>query len=388
MMQLEPKCCCKSKIFSSVTKRELDFALRLELEKIIEVIAAPGKGLLACDESPSAMDEKFQEIGAENTEAKRREYREMLLSANKLSRYISGVILHHEMIYQTTSEGVDFVEFLRRRKILAGVKVDKGQVPLFGTEDETTTQGLDDLHRNCVRYKKDGCHFAKWRCVFSISEQRPSRLAMTTNANVLARFASICQSARMVPIVEPEVLSRGEHDIDRALQVHEEMLSILFRVLNEHRVYLEGMILKTAMVLPGITNVIQFTPQIIAEYTIRAFKRTVPVAVPAIFFLSGGQTDENSILNLNAINVCNDKKPWRLSFCYGRALQDTARRIWNNKPEKVEEAQEMLLKRAKLCSEASLTRKERYTRFNDRRRYLRLIEKSTEKNHIEDAFFL
>ncbi|XP_072758671.1 fructose-bisphosphate aldolase-like [Anoplolepis gracilipes] len=280
----------------------------------------------------------------------------MLLSADKaqFSRYISGVILHHETVYQKTSKDVEFVELLRQRNVVAGIKVDKGLVPLLGTEDEKTTQGLDDLRENCIRYKKDGCHFAKWRCVFSISETCPSQLVMNTNANVLARYASICQSARIVPIVEPEILNIGECDIDRALRVHEEMLSILFRTLNEHHVYLEGMILKPAMVLSGIQNPTKCTPQIVAEYTLKALRRTVPVAVPAIFFLSGGQSDEDSVLNLNTINMHDDKKPWRLSFCYGRALQNSAIKIWKNNPEKVNKAQSIFLERARLCSEASL----------------------------------
>ncbi|XP_067214844.1 fructose-bisphosphate aldolase C-like isoform X4 [Linepithema humile] len=269
---------------------------RQELHKIIETIAAPGKGLLACDESPLSLNERFHMLGIENTESTRRDYREMLLSADKtqLSRYISGVIMHCETIYQRTSEDVEFIEFLRQRNIVAGVKIDQGLVPLFGTEDEKTTQGLDDLQENCIRYKKEGCHFAKWRCVFSMSERCPSQLAMTTNANVLARYASICQRARMVPIVEPEILSKGEHDINRTLQVHEEMLSILFRVLNKHHVYLEGMVLKPAMVLPGIKNEIKCTPQ------------------------------------------------------------DTAMKVWTNNPKNIEKAQAVLLERAKLCSEASL----------------------------------
>ncbi|XP_077256302.1 fructose-bisphosphate aldolase, partial [Temnothorax americanus] len=344
-------------ISSSVAKcTELDPALSLELEKIIETISAPRKGLLACDESPASLEQRFQAIGIDNTESTRRAYREMLLSADKsqFSQYISGVILHHETIHQRTSEDVEFVEFLRRRNIIAGVKVDRGLARLFGTEDEKTTQGLDNLQENCVRYKNEGCHFAKWRCVFSISERCPSHLAMITNANVLARFASICQSARMVPIVEPEILSNGEYGIDRALQVHEEMLSILFRALNEYHVYLEGMVLKPAMVLSGIKNAIKCTPQIVAEYTLRALRRTVPAAVPAIFFLSGGQTDEEAVLNLNAINACDNKKPWRLSFCYGRALQNMAMKIWKNNSENVDKAQAMFLKRAQLCSEASL----------------------------------
>lgn len=346
----------RQKISSSTKCTELDPTLCLELQKIIEAIVTPGKGLLACDESPASLDQRFQEHGIENTEITRCAYREMLLSAHKsqFSRYISGVILHHETIYQKTSKDVEFLELLRQNNIVAGVKVDRGLVPLFGTENEKTTQGLDDLKENCIRYKKEGCHFAKWRCVFSISERCPSQLALNTNANVLARFASICQSARMVPIVEPEILSNNEYDMNQTLKVHEKMLSILFRTLNEHHVYLEGMILKPAMVLSRIQNSARCTPQIIAEYTLKALRRTVPVAVPAIFFLSGGQSDKEAVLNLNAINMYDDKKPWRLSFCYGRALQNAPMKIWRNNPENVNKAQAIFLERAKLCSEASL----------------------------------
>ncbi|XP_011867693.1 PREDICTED: fructose-bisphosphate aldolase-like [Vollenhovia emeryi] len=335
---------------------KLDPALSLELEKIIEAISAPRKGLLACDESPVSLEERFQEIGVDNTESTRRVYREMLFSADKsqLSQYISGVILHPETVYQRTSEDVEFIEFLRRRNIIPGVKVDRGLVHLFDTEDEKITQGLDNLQENCIWYKKKGCHLAKWRCVFTISEQCPSQLAMITNANALARFASICQSARMVPIVEPEILSNGEYGIDRALQVHEEMLSILFRALNEYHVYLEGMVLKPAMVLSGIKSPMKCKPQVVAEYTLRALRRTVPTSVPAIFFLSGDQTDQEAVLNLNAINACDNKKPWRLSFCYGRALQNTAMKIWKNNPENVAKAQAIFLERAQLCSKASV----------------------------------
>ncbi|XP_036145615.1 fructose-bisphosphate aldolase isoform X1 [Monomorium pharaonis] len=357
MMQLETNYCCKDKISSTVTRcSELDPALSLELEKIIEKISAPKKGLLACDESPASLEQRFQEIGIDNTESTRRAYREILLSADKsqFSQYISGVILHHETIYQKTSEDVEFVKFLRRRNIIAGVRVDRGLVHLFDTEDEKTTQGLDNLQENCIRYKQEGCHFAKWRCVFSISERCPSQLAMITNANVLARFASICQRARMVPIVEPEVLNSGEYCIHRALQVHEEMLSILFRTLNKYHVYLEGMILKPAMVLSGIKNAVRCTPQIVAEYTLKALRRTVPTAVPAIFFLSGSQTDEEAVLSLNTISAYSNKKPWRLSFCYGHVLQNAAMKIWKNNPENADKVQTMFLKRAQLCSEASL----------------------------------
>ncbi|XP_003706232.1 fructose-bisphosphate aldolase [Megachile rotundata] len=357
MMRLGDKCSCKDKILSTVTKySDLDPALCQELRKIVETLIAPGKGLLACDESPTSLEKRFNELNIENTETTRRDYRQMLFTADKsrLSKYISGVILHHETVYQKTTDDIDFIELLRQRNVVPGIKVDRGLVELFGTKDENTTEGLDSLQERCIQYKRDGCHFAKWRCTYTISETTPSQLAMAANANVLARYASICQSARIVPIVEPEILNTGNHGINRALEVHEEVLSVLFRALNEHRVYLEGMILKPAMVLSGIQNNVNCTPQIVAEYTLNAMQRTVPPAVPAILFLSGGQSDTESVFNLNAINTYEGKKPWTLSFCYGRALQNTAMKVWGGNADNNEQAQEVFLERARLCSEAAL----------------------------------
>ncbi|XP_003494167.1 fructose-bisphosphate aldolase [Bombus impatiens] len=356
MKRLGDKCNCKDKISSPITKyTELEPALCQELRKIVDAIVVPGKGLLACDESPSTFQERFDEIGVENTEINRRDYRQMLFTADKsqFSKYISAVILHHETVYQKTSDDVELIELLRQRDVVPGIKVDKGLVPLFSSKDENTTEGLDNLQERCIQYKRDGCHFTKWRCTFTISETTPSQLAMVTNANVLARYASICQSARMVPIIEPEILN-CTHGINRALEVHEEVLSILFRILQEHRIYLEGMILKVAMVLSGIKNSSNCSPQIIAEHTLAALQRTVPPAVPAVIFLSGGQSDEDAVLNLNAINAYEGRKPWPLTFCYGRALQNAALKTWKGNPDKVQDAQAAFLERAKLCSQASL----------------------------------
>ncbi|XP_029053352.1 fructose-bisphosphate aldolase-like, partial [Osmia bicornis bicornis] len=344
-------------ISSPITKyTELDPALCLELRKIVNTLIAPGKGLLASDESPTSLEKRFDELNIENSETTRRDYRQMLFTADKsrFSKYISGVILHHETVYQKTTDDIEFIELLRQRNVVPGIKVDRGLVQLFGTKDENTTEGLDSLQERCIQYKRDGCHFAKWRCTYTISESTPSQLAMAANANVLARYASICQSARIVPIVEPEILNTGNHGINRALEVHEDVLSILFRALNEHRVYLEGIILKPAMVLSGIQNTMNCTSQIVAEYTLTALERTVPPAVPAVLFLSGGQSDTDSVLNLNAINTYEGKKPWTLSFCYGRALQNEAMKVWSGNAENIEKAQETFLERAKLCSEAAL----------------------------------
>ncbi|XP_015184462.1 PREDICTED: fructose-bisphosphate aldolase-like [Polistes dominula] len=367
MASAAPRCFCKDKVSEKFS--DLDAASSIELKKIIETLSVPGKGLLASDESPMSLNDTFGEIGIENTENSRREYRQMLFSAYKpeLTKYISGIILHHETLYQKTTDGINFAEFLQQRNIVPGIKVDQGLINLCGTEEELTTEGLDNLKERCIQYKREGCYFTKWRCVYSISETKPSQLLMSVNANTLARYATICQRARLVPIVEPEILTTGEHSIEKALQIHEQVLSILFRAFNEHRVYLEGMILKPAMVLPGVKNIKKYTPQIVAEYTLKALQRTVPPAVPTILFLSNGQAtdddddhdhdhdnDNDSILNLNAINMLEGKKPWTLSFCYGRCLQNEVLKTWKGNVANVEAAHSILLGKAKLCSEASL----------------------------------
>ncbi|KZC13967.1 Fructose-bisphosphate aldolase, partial [Dufourea novaeangliae] len=347
---------CNVQLLSPVTKyTELNPALCAELQKIVDTILTPGKGIIACDESPESLDKRFEELGIANTETARRDYRQMLFSTDQsqLTKYISGVILHTETVHQKTTEGADFIDFLRQRNIVPGVKVDKGLVDLFGTKNEKIAQGLDSLEERCIQYKRDGCHFAKWRCTYIISDTTPSQLALIANANVLARYASICQSARIVPIIEPEVLNVGKHGINKALEVHEEVLSVLFRTLNEHHVYLEGAILKPAMVLSGIKNTANCTPQVVAEYTLTALQRTVPSAIPGIVFLSGGQSDTEAVMNLNAICAYEGKKPWKITFCYGRALQNKPMSIWKGQTENVQEAQAALIERATLCSEAS-----------------------------------
>ncbi|XP_048507113.1 fructose-bisphosphate aldolase-like isoform X2 [Athalia rosae] len=280
----------------------------------------------------------------------------MLFSAekNQISQYISGVILHNETVYQKASSDTEFPEFLRKRNIIPGIKVDKGLVEMFGSDNETTTQGLDDLLERCIDYKKKGCHFAKWRCTFRITDTLPSRQAIEENSNILARYASICQSARLVPIVEPEVLTTGGHSLARSQQVHEEIFSALYRAMILHHVFIEGTILKPSMILPGVENGDSCSPQLIAEATLTTLMRTVPCAVPAVTFLSGGQSDEASTINLNAINSFKGKKPWTLTFCYGRALQMSALKIWNGDSSRVKDAQAEFLRRAKACSSAAL----------------------------------
>lgn len=327
-----------------------------ELKRIANSIVADGKGILAADESVTTIGKRLKDINVENTEENRRRYRELLFNIDQeIGQYISGVILFHETVYQKSSEGKSFIQLLEDRNIIPGIKVDLGVVDLMGSLNECTTQGLDNLDQRCAQYKKDGCHFAKWRCVLKISTHTPSYQAIMENANVLARYASICQRNRIVPIVEPEVLPDGEHDIDRAQKVTETVLAAVYKALNDHHVYLEGTLLKPNMVTCGQSCNVKNSPQEVATATVTALSRTVPAAVPGVVFLSGGQSEEEASVHLNAINQVKDvKRPWKLSFSYGRALQASVLRAWQGKDENVAAAQAELLKRAKANSHASL----------------------------------
>jgi len=319
------------------------------LKGIAEKIVAPGKGILAADESTGTIGNRFASIGVENTEENRRLYRQLLFSADeRLESRISGVILFHETLYQKADDGTPFVKLISDKGILPGIKVDKGTVNLMGAEDgECTTQGLDDLDKRCAQYKKDGCQFAKWRCVLKIGKNTPSYQAMLENANVLARYASICQANGLVPIVEPEVLPDGDHDLDRAQKVTETVLSFVYKALNDHHVFLEGTLLKPNMVTAGQQCPKKYAAQDIARATVTALNRTVPAAVPGVVFLSGGQSEEDATINLDAINKFQGKKPWKLTFSYGRALQASVLKTWAGKKENYKQAQEELMKRAK-----------------------------------------
>ncbi|XP_041971684.1 fructose-bisphosphate aldolase isoform X2 [Aricia agestis] len=328
--------------------------LQEELKKIANAIVAPGKGILAADESTATMGKRLTDIGVENTEENRRQYRQLLFTANAcVAENISGVILFHETLYQKADDGTPFVKLLEKQGIIPGIKVDKGVVPLFGSEDECTTQGLDDLAQRCAQYKKDGCHFAKWRCVLKIGKNTPSYQAILENANVLARYASICQSQRIVPIVEPEVLPDGEHDLERAQKVTETVLAAVYKALNDHHVYLEGTLLKPNMVTAGQSCPKKYTPQDVARATVTALLRTVPAAVPGITFLSGGQSEEEASVHLNAINSVDLKRPWALTFSYGRALQASVLRAWAGKKDNVAAGQNELIARAKANGQAA-----------------------------------
>lgn len=324
-------------------------ALQDELRRIAQAIVAPGKGILAADESVGTMGKRLTDIGCENTDENRRQYRQLLFTTDdKLTQNISGVILFHETLYQKADDGTPFVELLKKRGIIPGIKVDTGVVDLFGSEGECTTQGLDNLNARCAQYKKDGCDFAKWRSVLKIGKNTPSYQAILENANVLARYASICQANGIVPIVEPEILPDGDHDLERGQKVTETVLAAVYKALNDHHVYLEGTLLKPNMVTPGQSCPKRATPQEVGLATVTALRRTVPAAVPGVTFLSGGQSEEEASVNLNAINQVPLLRPWALTFSYGRALQASVLRAWAGKKENIAAGQQELLKRAKV----------------------------------------
>jgi len=263
------------------------------------------------------------------------------------------VILFEETLYQSTAAGKPFVDVLKEGGVLPGIKVDKGTVELAGTNGETTTQGLDGLGARCAKYYEAGARSAKWRAVLKISANEPSQLAINENANGLARYAIICQENGLVPIVEPEILVDGPHDIQKCADVTERVLAACYKALNDHKVLLEGTLLKPNMVTPGSESK-KVAPEVIAEYTVRALQRTMPPAVPAVVFLSGGQSEEEATVNLNAMNKLQTKKPWSLSFSFGRALQQSTLKAWAGKEENVKKAQEAFLTRCKANSEATL----------------------------------
>ncbi|KFK24834.1 hypothetical protein AALP_AA8G030900 [Arabis alpina] len=317
-------------------------------------IGSPGKGILAADESTGTIGKRFASINVENVESNRRALRELLFTTPGALQFISGIILFEETLYQKTASGKLFVDVMKEAKVLPGIKVDKGTVELAGTNGETTTIGLDGLGERCKKYYEAGARFAKWRAVLKIGANEPSELAIHENAYGLARYAVICQENGLVPIVEPEILVDGSHDIEKCAYVTERVLAACYKALNDHHVILEGTLLKPNMVTPGSDCKSKAKPEVIAEHTVRALQRTVPAAVPAVVFLSGGQSEEQATVNLNAINQLKGKKPWSLTFSYGRALQQSTLKAWGGKEENVEKAQKAFLARAKANSEASV----------------------------------
>lgn len=310
-------------------------------------LVQPGKGILAADESSPTIEKRFKAIGVESTEEHRRRYRSLLLDTPGLGEYISGVILFEETLGQRADDGMLLPELAASKGIVPGIKVDKGKLPLANAPGDEITQGLDGLEQRLAVYYKQGARFAKWRGVYHISPTTPSRLAIRTNAEVLARYAAICQAQGIVPIVEPEVLIDGDHCIDRAAEVSEAVLHAVFQALHRHHVVLEYMLLKPSMVIAGKDHAQSSAPEEIAERTIRSFRRTVPAAVPSINFLSGGQTPQEATRNLNALNAMSPQ-PWEMSFSYGRALQEPALRAWNGDMANAASTQSALYKRAQL----------------------------------------
>jgi fructose-bisphosphate aldolase class I len=313
----------------------------------------PGKGLLAADESFGSIEKRFAAINVESTEENRRDYREMLLRTTDAMRdYISGVILFDETIRQKARDGTSLVALIENAGAVPGIKVDKGAKPLALAEGETIAEGLDGLRDRLNEYAGLGARFAKWRAVIHIGKSGnssiPSSYAIKANAHALARYAALCQEQNLVPIIEPEVLMDGDHDIDRCFEVTEFTLRTLFSQLYEQRIALEGTILKPNMVVPGKKAGRQASPEEVAQKTIQCLRRAVPAAIPGIVFLSGGQSDEEATANLNAMNASGQSLPWTLSFSYGRALQAAPLQAWLGEAERVPAAQQAFLHRARM----------------------------------------
>ena len=327
-----------------------------ELAATAAAMVAPGKGILAIDESSGTIKKRFDLIGVESNEENRRAYRDLLITPDGLAQYISGMILYDETIRQATKTGVPFAEAMKKSGILVGIKVDTGAKTLAGAAGEQVTEGLDGLRERLAEYKKLGAVFAKWRAVITIGKDMPSQYCMDANVHALARYAALCQEAGIVPIVEPEVLMDGGHTLERCFDVTENTLHALFNELHAQRVRFEHLILKASMVISGKDCAQQAGVQQVAEATVQCLKRTVPAAVPGIVFLSGGQSDELATAHLNAMNAGKAALPWPLSFSYGRALQAPALKAWKGQPGSVPAAQKALYHRAKMNSEACFGR--------------------------------
>ncbi|MBI3849094.1 MAG: fructose-bisphosphate aldolase class I [Verrucomicrobia bacterium] len=324
-----------------------------EMETTARALVAPGKGILAADESLPTIEKRFKNIGVPATEENRRAYREMLFTTPKLGDFISGVILFDETLRQKAADGTPLVEVLKRQGIIPGIKVDKGAKALTGFPGEKITEGLDGLRDRLVEYVRLGARFTKWRAVIVIGASIPSRTCLESNAHGLARFAALSQEAGLVPIVEPEVLMDGDHSIERHFEVTEAILKAVFQSLFEHRVRLEAMLLKPNMVLAGKDCPQQAGVAQVAETTLRCMLRAVPAAVPGIVFLSGGQSDVLATKHLNALNQNQlAKAPWELSFSFGRALQAPALITWRGEAMSMKAAQDALHHRAR-CNSAA-----------------------------------
>jgi fructose-bisphosphate aldolase, class I len=316
------------------------------LNETARALVAPGKGILAADESSGTIKKRFDSIGCESTEDRRRAYRELLFSTAGANEHISGVILFDESIRQQSSDGRPLVRILEESGIIPGIKVDKGTTPLAKSPSELVTDGLDGLRARLAEYRELGARFAKWRAVIDIGADIPSQYGIDVNAHALARYAALCQEEGIVPIVEPEVLMDGDHSLDRCSTVTTATLHTVFDTLIAQRVELDGMLLKPNMVIAGKKNPGgRATPEQVAQATIACFREVVPAAVPGIVFLSGGQDDVEATANLNAVNEIGPH-PWQVSFSYGRALQAAALEAWKGDDANVPAAQAAFLHRA------------------------------------------
>lgn len=299
-----------------------------QLADIARAMVAPGKGIIAIDESNSTIAKRFAGVGIENTEENRRAYRELLLTTPNLNQHISGAILFDETLRQSTKDGVPFAKVMMDNGIIPGIKVDKGTHALAGCPGEVVTEGLDGLRERLKEYAALGAKFAKWRAVITIGEDTPSGTCIDANVHALARYAALCQEQGIVPMVEPEVLMDGEHDIEECYNVTEATLRALFDALYQQNVDLQGTILKASMVVSGKDCEEQASVDEVAEYTLMCLRSTVPAILPGIVFLSGGQSDEDATAHLNAMNQLGPN-PWPLSFSYGRAMQSAALKLWS-----------------------------------------------------------
>jgi len=325
-----------------------------QLAETARAMVAPGKGIIAIDESTSTIAKRFAAVGIDNTEANRRAYRELLLTTPNLNQYISGAILFDETIRQSTKDGVPFARYMSEHGMIPGIKVDKGTHPLAGFPGELVTEGLDGLRDRLKEYAALGARFAKWRAVITIGEDMPSGTCIEANAHALARYAALCQEQGLVPMVEPEVLMDGDHDIETCYEVTEVTLRALFDALYNQNVMLEGTILKASMVVPGKDCPEQASVEEVAESTLMCLKTAVPAILPGIVFLSGGQSDEAATAHLNAMNRMGPN-PWPLSFSYGRAMQQAALKLWAQDMQgNYAKAQQTVFERAKANGLAAL----------------------------------
>lgn len=324
------------------------------LVQTAQALVAEGKGILAADESSGTIKRRFDTINVESTEENRRDYREMLFRTAGVAEFISGVILFDETIRQNGADGTRMVKLLSDQGIIPGIKVDTGTVPLPEAPEELVTEGLDGLRNRLKEYEELGAGFTKWRAVISISDNTPTSYGLNTNAHALARFAALSQEAGLVPIVEPEILRDGDHDIDRCFEVTEETLREVFDQLAQQKVLLEGMLLKPSMVISGGSAAQRAGPEEVAERTIECFKRALPASVPGVVFLSGGEPDDSVTSNLNALNqrATGAGAPWELSFSFGRSLQGDPLKAWAGKAENTEAAAVAFYTRARLTGAA------------------------------------